>query len=87
MTYGSATTSGAATTSSATAAAASGSTVTSAISGTLGAAAGALSVSFRSAGELDRDLALEDRLSVEFSDGAVGLGGGRERDEGVANGA
>lgn len=39
------------------------------------------------ASQLDRHLALKDLLSGELSDGAVGLGGGREVDERVADGA
>ena len=56
-----------------------------AAAGTLGAGAGALSVSLGSAGKLDRDLALEDSLAVELSNGALGLGGSGEGDEGVAD--
>jgi hypothetical protein len=37
------------------------------------------------AGELDRDLALKNLLAGELSDGTLGLGGGREVDEGVAD--
>lgn len=37
------------------------------------------------AGELDGDLALEDLLAGELSDGALGLAGGREVDEGVTD--
>jgi hypothetical protein len=40
-----------------------------------------------SAGELDGDLAVEDGLAVELSDGTLGLGWGREGNEGVADGA
>lgn len=39
------------------------------------------------ASELDRHLALKDLFSGELSDGAVGLGGGGEVDERVADGA
>jgi hypothetical protein len=39
------------------------------------------------AGQLDRDLAVEDGLAVELGDGTLGLGRGREGDEGVADGA
>jgi hypothetical protein len=44
-----------------------------------------LSSGLRLAGELDRNLALEDLLAGELSDGALGLGGSREIDESVAN--
>jgi hypothetical protein len=37
------------------------------------------------AGQLDRDLAVEDGLAVELGDGTLGLGRGRERNEGVAD--
>jgi hypothetical protein len=39
------------------------------------------------AGELDRDLALQDLLAGKLGDGALGLGGSGEVDEGVADGA
>lgn len=54
---------------------------------TLGTAAVAFSVLLGSASKLDRDLALEDGLAVKLSDGALGLGGGGESHEGVADGA
>lgn len=41
---------------------------------------------FGLAGKLDRDLAFQDLLARELSDGTLGLGGGREVDECVANG-
>lgn len=53
----------------------------------LGAAAGALGVLLGGASKLDRDLALKDGLAVELSDGTLGLGGGGESHEGVADGA
>ena len=59
-----------------------------------GTLAGALTVRtlsllslLRLAGELDRDLALEDLLAGELCDGALGLIGGGKVDEGVADGA
>lgn len=39
------------------------------------------------ASELDGDLALEDLLARELSDGTLSLAGGREVDEGIADGA
>lgn len=39
------------------------------------------------ASELDGDLALEDLLAGELSDGTLSLARGREVDEGVADGA
>lgn len=39
----------------------------------------------RLAGKLNRDLAVKDGLAVEIVDGALGLGWGRDIDEGVAN--
>jgi len=39
------------------------------------------------ASELDRDLALENLLAGELSDGTLSLGGSREVDEGVTDGA
>jgi len=87
VTYSSASTASAATTSTAAAASASGSAAASAVGSALSTAAGALGVSLGSAGELDRDLALENGLSVQLGNGALGLGGGRESDESVANGA
>jgi hypothetical protein len=42
-------------------------------------------VSLGCAGELDGDLAVEDSLAVELSDGTLGLGGGRESNEGIAD--
>lgn len=39
------------------------------------------------AGQLYGDLAVEDGLAVELVNGALGLGWGRDIDEGVANGA
>lgn len=35
---------------------------------------------------MDRDLALEDLLAGELSDGALSLGGGGKIDEGISNG-
>lgn len=52
---------------------------------TLRAATRALSVSLRSAGKLDRDLALENSLSVQLGDGALSLGRRRERNEGISD--
>jgi len=37
------------------------------------------------AGELDRNLAVEDGLAVQLADGALGLRGSRDVNEGVAN--
>lgn len=54
--------------------------------GALCAAAGTLSMGLGSAGKLDGDLAVEDGLAVELSDGTLSLGWGREGDEGVSNG-
>jgi hypothetical protein len=39
------------------------------------------------ASELDGDLAVENSLSVQLGDGTLGLSGGREGNEGVADGA
>jgi hypothetical protein len=64
-----------------------GSTATSLASVALGSAAGALSVGLGSAGKLDGDLAVEDGLAVELSNGTLGLGWGREGNEGIADGA
>jgi hypothetical protein len=44
-------------------------------------------VSLGGAGKLDRDLAVEDGLAVQLSDGTLGLGRSREGNEGVADGA
>lgn len=55
--------------------------------GALGSAAGTLGMLLRSAGELDRDLALENGLAIQLLDGALGLRGRRQSHEGVANGA
>lgn len=38
------------------------------------------------AGKLDGDLAVKDGLAVELGDGTLSLGGGGERDKGVADG-
>jgi hypothetical protein len=38
------------------------------------------------ASELDRDLAVKDGLAVQLTDGTLGLRGGRDVNEGVANG-
>lgn len=53
--------------------------------GALTTAAGALAVSLGLASELDRDLAVKNGLAVEIGDGALGLRGSGEVDEGVAN--
>ena len=39
------------------------------------------------ASELHRNLAIEDALAVQLADGTLGFGGGRNIDEGVADGA
>lgn len=46
-----------------------------------------LNVGLGLAGKLDRDLALENFLARELGDGTLRLGGGRQVDEGVADGA
>jgi hypothetical protein len=53
--------------------------------GTLTALSGGSS-GLRLAGELHRHLAVEDALAVQLVDGALGLGRGRDVDEGVADG-
>ena len=58
-----------------------------AAAGTLSTRSVTLGVGLGGAGKLDGDLALEDGLAVELGNGALGLGGGRESNEGVADGA
>lgn len=86
MTYSTSATSSAATTATAASTSASGGSATVLAAVALSTAAGALSVSLGSAGQLDRDLAVEDGLAVELSNGALGLGRGRQSNEGVADG-
>ena len=50
-------------------------------------ALGVLGSRLRLAGKLDRDLAVEDGLAVQLLNSAVGLRGGGDVNEGVANGA
>jgi hypothetical protein len=74
-TYSTSATSSASATATASATTTGGSTA-AILSGTLGTASSALSVSLRCASELDGDLAVEDGLSVQLSNGTLGLGGG-----------
>lgn len=54
---------------------------------TVGSTLGFLTSRLGSAGELNRDLSLEDLLAGELSDGTLGLGGGGKIHEGITNGA
>lgn len=90
-TYGSAATAGTttATTATATTATATASSTAATALSTGSVAVGSFSLLASGLGlasELDRDLALEDLLAGELLNGALSLGGGREVDEGVANG-
>lgn len=77
----------AATATSASTSAGRGTATVLATAGTLCTGSVALGVSLRSTGKLDGDLALKDGLAVELGNGALGLGGGGESNEGVADGA
>lgn len=54
---------------------------------TLGSAASTLGLGLGGASELDGDLALENGLAVQLSNGALGLSWGGESNEGIADGA
>ena len=54
--------------------------------GTLGTAARALGVSLRSAGQLDRHLALEDSLAIQLGNGTLSLRRSGQSDKGISNG-
>jgi hypothetical protein len=84
LTYSTSATSSAATTATAASTTAGGGTA-AVVASTLGTAASALGVSLGSAGQLDGDLAVEDGLAVELSNGTLGLGWGREGNESVAD--
>jgi hypothetical protein len=84
--YGTSATASAATTATAATATTGGGTAALLVAAsTLGTAAGALSVRLGGAGKLDGDLAVEDGLAVQLSDGALGLGGSRQSNEGIAD--
>lgn len=86
VTYTTAAANGSATTTPATATAALGWAATVRAT-SLTTACSALTVCLGLACKLDRDLAIEDGLAVEFADGTLGLRWSREIDEGVADGA
>lgn len=87
-TYGATATTGAATAATATATTAGGGTAAMlGAAGTLCTTARALGVGLRSASKLDGNLAVKDGLAVELSDRTLCLGGRRQRDEGVSDGA
>lgn len=90
MTYAITTAGSAATTATATSASTSrlSATATLATGGSLTSIYGTLSLLtgwLRLAGKLDGDLALKDLLARELSNGTLGLAGGRQVDESVAN--
>ena len=87
MTYSTSATSSATTTATSATASTGGATAAVLGTGALSAATSALGVSLGSAGQLDGDFAVEDGLAVELSNGALGLGGGGQRNEGIADGA